>query len=79
MLSLFGEWFCVHEWGRIGSPGEVRSVAYASQVAAQAMLDRQLRRKERRGYVRRPVRAWFVPDPAAQAKQDAILKDALSG
>ena len=47
--TLFGEWFCVREWCRIGSPGQLRRVAYPSQVEAQAMLDRQVRRKERPG------------------------------
>ncbi len=47
--TLFGEWACVREWGRIGSPGQMRSTAYATPAEAQAVLDRLLRVKQRRG------------------------------
>jgi predicted DNA-binding WGR domain protein len=48
--DLFGAWCCMREWGRIGSPGRVRSAAFATIAAAAVALDRQRLAKERRGY-----------------------------
>ncbi len=48
--DLFGEWCFVREWGRIGQAGQTRSVPYPTPVKAEAALERQRRRKERKGY-----------------------------
>ena len=49
--DLFGEWCFVREWGRIGRPGQMRSVPYPTEQEAHAALARQRRVKERRGYL----------------------------
>jgi len=48
--TLFGQWSFVREWGRIGSPGRVRIVVFATLADAQAALDRLRKAKEQRGY-----------------------------
>ena len=48
--DLFGDWCLVREWGRIGCPGRVCFTPYPSAAQAQAALEQQRRRKERRGY-----------------------------
>jgi predicted DNA-binding WGR domain protein len=48
--DLFGAWCFLREWGRIGQSGQTRSVPYPTPHEAGAALDRQRRRKERRGY-----------------------------
>lgn len=53
--SLFGEWLLVREWGRIGSPGQVRSDHFDNAGAALLALQKLVREKVRRGYdLRRP-------------------------
>ena len=49
--TLFGGWSCQREWGRIGSPGQVRGTSYSTEDEAQARLDGLVRAKRRRGYV----------------------------
>lgn len=49
--DLFGSWCCVREWGRIGQAGQTRSVPYPTPLEAQAALEQQRYRKERKGYV----------------------------
>lgn len=48
--DLFGAWCLIREWGRIGQGGQRRSTPYPNAAQAQAALERQRRRKERRGY-----------------------------
>lgn len=48
--DLFGSWCLIREWGRIGQSGQARSTPYPTADEAQAALERQRRRKERRGY-----------------------------
>lgn len=48
--DLFGQWSFIREWGRIGQPGQTRCVPYPTPCEAEAALDRQRRRKARRGY-----------------------------
>ncbi len=49
--DLFGTWCVVREWGRIGrAHGQRRSDPYPTLADAAGALDRQRRRKERRGY-----------------------------
>lgn len=48
--ELFGSWSLVREWGRIGQPGQVRIVSYATMEEAEAAFLRHRKRKERRGY-----------------------------
>ena len=47
--DLFGEWCFVREWGRIGRPGQMRSVPYPTEQEAHAALARQRRVKGRGG------------------------------
>jgi predicted DNA-binding WGR domain protein len=49
--DLFGQWCCIREWGRIGAAGQTRIIPYSTPLEAQAALDRQRHRKERKGYV----------------------------
>jgi len=48
--DLFGAWCLIREWGRIGQGGQARSTPYPTVEAARIALERQRRRKERRGY-----------------------------
>ena len=48
--DLFGGWALVRHWGRIGQRGQVRSALYKKQEGAAAALERELRRRKRRGY-----------------------------
>ena len=49
-LDLFGAWCLIREWGRVGQGGQMRSTPYPTVDEAQEALERQRRRKERRGY-----------------------------
>lgn len=49
-LDLFDEACVVAEWGRIGSPGTVRSAACGSEGVARASLSERVGAKVRRGY-----------------------------
>lgn len=49
--TLFGQWAVVREWGRIGSPGTVRSDWYDDAGEAEDAIERLSRAKIRRGYV----------------------------
>ena len=48
--DLFGGWSLFKEFGRIGSPGRLRSAPYSTQAAALDALRKQRQVKERRGY-----------------------------
>lgn len=48
--DLFGAW-CSVRWGRIGQPGQIRRIPYATPLDAQAALNRQRYKKERKGYI----------------------------
>ena len=50
--TLFGEWALLKEWGRIGRGGQCRCAVFPSRAEAEAALVRELRRRERRSYVR---------------------------
>ena len=52
--DLFGQWCLVREWGRIGRHGQLLTTPYPSATEAQTALNRQQRRKERRGYLSLP-------------------------
>ena len=60
--DLFGAWCLVRAWGRIGRSGQLHSMPCASEAEARAALDRQRRRKERRGYCQQSNIAAF-PTP----------------
>jgi predicted DNA-binding WGR domain protein len=49
--DLFGNQCLIREWGRIGCPGQVRSIPYPTGDEAQYALHKQRETKERRGYV----------------------------
>jgi predicted DNA-binding WGR domain protein len=51
--TLFGSWALVREWGRIGSPGTLRTDWFESEEEAEQVRARLVRKKIRRGY--RPV------------------------
>ena len=48
--TLFGSWVMVREWGRIGQPGTVREIEFATEGEAWAAGERWRERKEKRGY-----------------------------
>jgi predicted DNA-binding WGR domain protein len=48
--DLYGAWCFIREWGRLGRSEQVREVPFPSPADAQAALDRQRQRKERKGY-----------------------------
>lgn len=48
--SLFGDWSLVREWGRIGSPGKVRTETYSTRGRADLALIGRWVRKLKRGY-----------------------------
>jgi predicted DNA-binding WGR domain protein len=50
--SLFGEWLLVRERGHIGSAGQVRSDHFANVGTALLALQKLVREKLKRGYVR---------------------------
>lgn len=49
--TLFGEWSVVREWGRIGRGGQVRVMAYPSEVQAAEAMNAIGHVKLQRGYV----------------------------
>ena len=48
--TLFGEWALMREWGRIGSPGTVRTDLHPDEGQAVSALADIARKKTRRGY-----------------------------
>jgi predicted DNA-binding WGR domain protein len=48
--DLLGGWTLLREWGRVGSPGQMRTMSYPGETAAAAAMARLERRKRRRGY-----------------------------
>ena len=48
--TLFGSWALLREWGRIGSPGTLRTDWFASEAEAEAARARLVQKKLRRGY-----------------------------
>jgi predicted DNA-binding WGR domain protein len=48
--TLFGSWALLREWGRIGSPGMLRTDWFATEAEAEAARARLVRKKIRRGY-----------------------------
>ena len=48
--DLFGNQCLIREWGRIGRPGQMRSVPYPTDDDAQSAFQKQRATKERRGY-----------------------------
>ena len=52
--DLFGQWSFIREWGRIGSPGQMRIATCPNEDEARARLARQRHIKERRGYCPAP-------------------------
>jgi predicted DNA-binding WGR domain protein len=48
--SLFGDCDLVREWGRIGSPGTIRTALYPNQASAAAALTEAVKQRHKRGY-----------------------------
>jgi predicted DNA-binding WGR domain protein len=48
--GLFGGFDLVREWGRIGSPGTIRTAIYPNQDAATAALADAVKQRQKRGY-----------------------------
>ncbi|WP_082877645.1 WGR domain-containing protein [Methylomonas koyamae] len=48
--GIFSNWSLVREWGRVGSPGTVRSNWYETQEEAIEARNNMLRNKQRKGY-----------------------------
>ncbi len=51
MLCLLGEWALVREWGRIGSPGTVRKIWFATEAEALEAEQKLCEAKRKKGYV----------------------------
>jgi predicted DNA-binding WGR domain protein len=51
--ELFGGWSVVREWGRIGSPGTLRSVSFMQEQEARTAEQRSIRERLRHGYTMR--------------------------
>lgn len=49
--GIFDNWSLVREWGRIGSPGTVRSNWYRSEEEAVTAKNELLSAKQKRGYL----------------------------
>jgi predicted DNA-binding WGR domain protein len=49
--DLFGNHCLLRVWGRIGRPGQVRSIPYPTGDEAQVAFQKQRTTKERKGYV----------------------------
>jgi predicted DNA-binding WGR domain protein len=52
---LFGGGDLVREWGRIGSPGTIKTVIYDNQAEAVTALAEAVKRRHKRGYRTSPV------------------------
>ncbi|NBU58950.1 MAG: WGR domain-containing protein [Betaproteobacteria bacterium] len=50
VVTLFGEWVMIREWGRIGSRGQSREHCCASPDEAQDLLTSHRQQRIRRGY-----------------------------
>ena len=48
--GLYGDWGLVREWGRIGSPGQVRTDWFGSEAEAKDARFTLHMRKAKRGY-----------------------------
>jgi predicted DNA-binding WGR domain protein len=58
--NLFGEWYVLREWGRIGAKGGQTRVDYmTSQTEAEAAFHTLKQRKLRRGYASVPEQLKF--------------------
>jgi len=49
--GVFGDWSLVKEWGRLGSPGTVRSEWFETEVEAIKALDEIFKKKRKKGYL----------------------------
>ena len=48
--TLFGSWALLREWGRIGSPGTLRTDWFETEAEAETARAPLVRKKIRRGY-----------------------------
>jgi predicted DNA-binding WGR domain protein len=48
--DLFGTWYLIREWGRIGARGQIKAEHYENEALATIAMQRQAGRKNRRGY-----------------------------
>ena len=60
--TLFGDTAVVREWGRIGTAGRRRIELHAEHTGARTALSVWLKRKLKRGYVRRDPPGMMPPD-----------------
>jgi predicted DNA-binding WGR domain protein len=51
--TLFGEWTLLREWGRIGSPGTVRTISFDRQEDAEQAERLTIKRRVSHGYAMR--------------------------
>lgn len=59
--SLFGEWYLLREWGRIGAKGGRKRIDYhPSFEAAQHAFATLKTQKLRRGYASIPEQLWLI-------------------
>jgi predicted DNA-binding WGR domain protein len=59
--TLFGGWDLVREWGRIGSPGTLRSDPFETLEESERALRRIEKQKRKRGYLSRYGRNVSTP------------------
>jgi predicted DNA-binding WGR domain protein len=48
--TLLGEWTLWREWGRIGSPGTVRTISFEREADAQKAAQQTIKLRLKRGY-----------------------------
>jgi predicted DNA-binding WGR domain protein len=58
--TLLGEWALWREWGRIGSPGTVRTTSFEREEDAQKAEQQTITRRLRRGYSMRHELRNFI-------------------
>jgi predicted DNA-binding WGR domain protein len=59
--DLFGGFAVVKEWGRIGARGRMLDELHPTEALAASALERQAKRKRRRGYKEAQVERATVP------------------
>ena len=63
--DLLGDWVVVTVYGRIGSAlGQVRTLAFTDEAAAQGHFEAECRRRVKRGYHFVKVNKMVTPPPA---------------
>lgn len=75
--TLFGEWSVINEWGRIGQSGQTKIKTFANKNRAIRAGQKQIVRKEKRGYCRCPPRASHFQGGQRWSGKTALWGDPL--